>query len=173
MYFDLRKAFDTVDHKILLQKLYGYGIPGIVHEWFRNCLLNRKQFVSINNIDSDLDHINCGVPQGSVLGPLLFLVYVNDIANASPNSGIRLFADDTNVFLYGKSLSETNLKAEEVVNELSLWFLANKLSLSIDKTCYSIFGCHDIISRQSNTLKLNDTVISKVDRCKYEMAVSH
>jgi len=78
MYFDLQKAFDTVNHKILLQKLCGYGIRGIVHEWFRNYLSNRKQFASINNIDSDLDNINCGVPQGSVLGPLLFLIYVND-----------------------------------------------------------------------------------------------
>jgi len=122
MYFDLQKAFDTVNHKILLQKLYGYGIRGIVHEWFRSYLSNRKQFVSINNIDSDLDNINCGVPQGSVLGPLLFLIYVNDIANASPNSGIRLFADDTNVFVYGKSLSETNFKAEGVVKKLNQWF---------------------------------------------------
>ena len=167
MYFDLQKAFDTVDHKILLEKLYNCGIRGIVHDWFQNYLSNRKQFVSINNIDSNLGNINCGVPQGSVLGPLLFLIYVNDIANASPNSNIRLFADDTNVFVYGKSLIETNLKAEGVVKELNQWFLANKLSLSIDKTCYSIFGCHDITSRQHNTLKLNDTVLTKVDRCKY------
>jgi len=167
MYFDLQKAFDTVDHRILLEKLYNYGIRGIVHDWFRNYLSNRRQFVAINNIDSNLGNVNCGVPQGSVLGPLLFLIYVNDIANASPNSDIRLFADDTNVFVFGKSLSETNLKAEKVVNELDQWFLANKLSLSIDKTCYSIFGCHDIISKHSNNLKLNDTVITKVDRCKY------
>ena len=90
MYFDLQKAFDTVDHKILLEKLYNCGIRGIVHDWFQNYLSNRKQFVSINNIDSNLGNINCGVPQGSVLGPLLFLIYVNDIANASPNSNIRL-----------------------------------------------------------------------------------
>ena len=67
MYFDLQKAFDTVDHKILLEKLYNYGIRGIVHDWFQNYLSNRKQFVSINNIDSNLGNINCGVPQGSVL----------------------------------------------------------------------------------------------------------
>ena len=98
---------------------------------------------------------------------LLFLIYVNDIANASPKSDIRLFAEDTNVFVFGKSLRETNLKAEDVFKELDLWFLANKLSVSIDKTCYSIFVCHDIISKHSNNLKLNDTVLTKVDRCKY------
>ena len=86
MYFDLQKAFDTVDHKILLGKLYKYGI----HDWFRNYLSNRRQFVAINNTDSDLGNIQCGVPQGSVLGPLLFLIYVNYIAEASPNSDIRL-----------------------------------------------------------------------------------
>ena len=117
--------------------MYNYGFRGIIHDWFQNYLSNRKQFVSINNIDSNLGNINCGVPQGSVLGPLLFLIYVNDIANASPNSDIRLFAGDTNVFVYGKYLIETNLKAEGVVKELNQWFLANKLSLSIDKTCYS------------------------------------
>jgi len=73
------------------------------------------------------------------VGLLLFLIYVNDIANASPNSDIRLFDDDTNVFVFGKFLSETNLKAKKVVNELDQWFLANKLSVSIDKTCYSIW----------------------------------
>jgi len=142
---------------------HDYGIRGIVHEWFRNYLSNRKQFVSINNIDSNLDNVNCDVPRGSVLGPLLFLIYVNDIANASvfsgtlnpthftanasANSDIRLFADHTNVFIHGKSLIETNLTAEGVVKELNQWFLANKLSLGIDKTCYSIFGCRDITNR--------------------------
>jgi len=81
MYFDLQKAFDTVDHKILLEKLYNYGIRELSMIGFE--ITYRRQFVAINNIDSNLGNVNCGVPQGSILGPLLFLIYVNDIANAS------------------------------------------------------------------------------------------
>ena len=85
---DLIITYRTVTFQALLEKLYNCGIRGIVHDWFQNYLSNRKQFVSINNINSNLGNINCGVPQGSVLGPLLFLIYVNDIANDSPNSNI-------------------------------------------------------------------------------------
>ena len=77
IYFDLQKAFDTVNHDVLLNKLYNYGIRGIMFNWIKNYLYNRKQYTVVNNISSDVETINCGVPQGSVLGPLLFLVYIN------------------------------------------------------------------------------------------------
>ena len=82
IFIDLCKAFDTVDHNILLRKMHHYGIRGVVYNLFKSYLTNRVQYTSINDYKSKLQHLNCGVPQGSVLGPLLFLLYINDIANA-------------------------------------------------------------------------------------------
>ena len=102
---DLQKAFDTVTHDILLYKLYNYGIRGVVYNWFRIYLTNRHQYTCIANTSSCATCVSCGVPQGSILGPLLFLLYVNDIGNAVPNGSVKLFADDTNLFIFGESIS--------------------------------------------------------------------
>ena len=103
VYLDLQKAFDTVNHDILIYKLATYGIRGTTLNWFRNYLTNHKQFTIVNDTKSDVLDITCRVPQGSVLGPLLFLVYVNDIQNSVPEAKLKLFADDTNLFIFGKS----------------------------------------------------------------------
>ena len=103
VYLDVQKAFDSVSHDILLDKQYLYGIRGIVHDWFRSYLLNRQQYVFVNNICSDICGIKYGVPQGSVLGPLFFLIYNNDIRNALSDARVKLFADDTNLFIYSAS----------------------------------------------------------------------
>ena len=164
IYLDLQKAFDTVNHDILLYKLHNYGVRGRAYDWFKNYLTNRVQFTCVNNISSTVAEITCGVPQGSVLGPLLFLIYINDIANAVPNEKVRLFADDTNLFLARNTVPSVVDAANNTMLKLNNWFLANKLSLNTDKTCYMVFP-----PDTSNSVKVyvNNVEIQKVTNCRY------
>ena len=106
LFLDLSKAFDTVNHKILLSKLYLYGIRGTPHNWFESYLHNRRQYVKIDSTKSSYENITCGIPQGSTLGPLLFLLYVNDLPNCVDKLSVRSFADDTNLFYSGDNLKQ-------------------------------------------------------------------
>jgi len=99
VYFDLQKAFDTVNHAILLSKLYYYGILGILYNWIDNYLCETKQFTVVNKVTSSICDISCGVPQGSALGLLLFLIYINDIYKSISSNNLKLFANDTNLFI--------------------------------------------------------------------------
>ena len=136
---DLQKAFDTVDHQILLSKLDYYGIQGISNNWFKSYLSNCKQFVSLNGYDSELVEINCGVPQGSVLGPLLFLLYINDLNQAIKFCKVHHFADDTNLLYLGKSIKKLNKLVNIDLKNLLYWLNANKISLNVKKTELVIF----------------------------------
>lgn len=135
----LQKAFDTLDHKILLHKLYKYGIRGVAHQWVTSYLKNRSQFVEIANIKSNNCNITCGVPQGSVLGPILFLLYVNDIVSVSQLLRCILFADDTTLFYSGKNIKDVLQIVENEFQKIMKWFNANTLSLNISKTKFMIF----------------------------------
>ena len=133
VFCDLSKAFDTINHEILLEKLSHYGIRGLANDWLRSYLSDRQQFVEMNGCRSGKLPITTGVPQGSILGPLLFIIYINDLPAASELKTV-LFADDSNLLIKGKDLNNlcTNLNLElEGVND---FFKANKLKLNASKT---------------------------------------
>ena len=106
---------------------------------FKSCLNKREQFTSINNTHSDKKNISCGIPQGSILGPLLFLIYINDLPNVLKKLYSILFANDTNVFLKGNNLNSLSTIINEELNKLSIWLASNKLTLNIEKSHYVIF----------------------------------
>ena len=139
VFIDLQKAFDTVHHNILLHKMQFYGVRGIANDWFRSYLSNRKQYVSINGYESEQVSIEYGVPQGSVLGPLLFLIYINDLHSAIKFCSVRLFADDTNLLIKNKSLKQIRKYLNLDLRNLANWLKANKISLNAGKTELIIF----------------------------------
>ena len=106
VFIDFAKAFDTIDHKILISKLENYGLRGTTLQWFESYLSNREQVVEIGNVLSEKRYISCGVPQGSILGPILFLLYINDIKNSSLILKFFLSVDDTSILLISKDIKE-------------------------------------------------------------------
>ena len=139
VFVDLQKAFDTVDHQILLAKLNHYGIRGVSNDWFKSYLPNRNQYVSIHGYESGLAAINCGVPQGSVLGPLLFLLYINDLNQAIKFCKVHHFADDTNLLCLSNSIKKLSKLVNADLKHLLNWLNANKISLNVKKTEMIIF----------------------------------
>ena len=167
VFLDLKKAFDTVNHDILLKKLYSYGIRGNIHNWFKSYLTNRKQFVSMYDMKSETKSISCGIPQGSVLGPLLFILYINDISAASDILIPVLFADDTSVFIDGNTPTETMNTLNLELKKITIWLSANKLTLNIVKSHYMIFHRARLKHHDNCQVLLGDSALEHVRFTKF------
>ena len=164
VFIDLKKAFDTVDHDILCKKLYFYGVRGVSHQWIQSYLENRKQFVNFNNCDSEILNVSCGVPQDSILGPKLFITYINDICKVSKVFKFILFADDTNILCCDRDLNELVRMINNGLEQLQVWFSVNRLSLNVTKTNYMIFGNRKLTGDIS--VKINKEIINRVNATK-------
>ena len=146
IFIDLSKAFDTIDHDKLLVKLDNYGVRGNCHSLLKSYLTNRKQYTSFDGENSSKADVIFGVPQGSVLGPLLFLIYVNDIVNCSPYGEFILYADDTNIFIVADSKAEAFKKANKVLELVNNYMVSNQLHINTSK-CYFIYFRPKLYSR--------------------------
>ena len=163
-FIDIQRAFDTVNHKILLSKLEHYVIRGCALEWFRSYLSDRKQYVSVNGKSSSLLTISCGVPQGSVLGPLLFLVYINDLPTASKKLTFYLFADDTNIYYESEDLSNLIKIVNRELRLVKKWL---KKSLNIEKTNYIIFHSSSVNISSTVDIEIRKKRIKRVESVKF------
>ena len=165
--YRLKKAFDTIDHKLLLTKLEHYGIRGVAYDWIKSYLCERKQYVSVNSCNTEAMNVVCGVPQGSILGPKLVILYVNNIVKASSLLRFVLFADDTNIFLSGDDVKEINKTLSKQLDKLNSWFAVNKLSLNVSKTNYMIFGNKKIDRYMNICVRIYGLSIERVYNTKF------
>ena len=166
IFLDFAKAFDTVNHDILLAKLDHYGVSGIAQNLFKSYLTNRTQQTEINGVLSDSGVIKHGVPQGSVLGPLLFLLYINDISESSKILKFFLFADDTTVFYSDKNDVATENLLNCELSKVSNWLSANKLSLNVKKSNFLHFH-YGNCKKNTLDLKLDGIAVEEKKVAKY------
>ena len=167
-FFDLKKCFDTIPHDILLYKLKKYGITGHEYTWFRNYLSDRRQKVIFNNKKSDLMDITMGIPQGSNLGPLMFLIFINDFMVTVPGVRCNIYADDTAIYFSSTTIDTVRYKLQEAVNHALNWFKSNKLTINATKS-YTMLICNsrNIHHDASLNITVDGTNLEQVSSFKY------
>lgn len=167
IYIDLKKAFDTVSHSILLQKLENIGITGTALKMFKSYLSNRHQIVQIENCESEPRSITYGVPQGSILGPLLFLTYINSIDQIGLKGHLTLYADDTCLFYFGHQIDDLITEAQNDLNRLYSWYNYNLLTINASKTCYTVFSAKNKKIPNHADITINNEKIHQKNEERY------
>ena len=168
VYVDLRKSFDTVNHNILLKKLKKIGIRQNIKNCFFNYLTNRTQSTLVNNTASDVLPLTCGVPQGSVLGPTLFLIYINDVKHIFEHVNHLLYADDTALYIRGRNLDVLEDRLQSDLNRFSLWCRQNALTVNVKKTKYVLYGTSQLLKRARNLkIYIGDSMLDREHYYKY------
>lgn len=168
IFVDLKKAFDTVNHEILLAKLSRYGFSSNVTTWISNYLTNRRQMVEIGDVRSKMSNVTCGIPQGSILGPLLFLIYINDLPHVT-GFRVTMFADDTTLQHSSADLKDLEEQCSLWLDQLVNYFRGNKLTLNHDKTKMMLFSPRSL--KDDIIIKMNDIPIQQVGTAWEEKSV--
>ena len=166
-FLDIEKCFDTIHHGILLQKLECYGIQGYALQWFKQYLTNRTQCVRLGNCLSDINPISIGVPQGSVLGPILFLLYVNDLPQHIKNEQCNMFADDTIIYSSGQSISEIQSKLQMTIDSVIPWYESNRLAVNTEKSSVMLIGKKTQIRDNNLNIYINNVLVNETNCTNY------